>query len=287
MQVTDVNEKEYRLLNGKVTRREEQFGHSYFHNKYGWLVGSTTLLGQAIPKDEGLLNYFKHGDPYEMEERLEETSRQGTRVHQACELLMNGETVQADLLITEKEKKCVASFIEWFRAWNPTSVYTEQVVAYYLKRPTIDVKYAGTLDILCKLNGVWTVVDIKTGRQNKMSHGLQIVSYGEAVSQSLLDKDNNPIKVEKHIALYLGTAHKTNTKTKNSLGLQKSGIGWNTEESEYTFDDFMRVYDYFIFLNNGQYPEPPKVQVYPREFRLLTEIMEKPIEQSSSSEIVN
>lgn len=269
MQTTNVNETEYRLLQAKVTRREEEFGHSYWSDEHGWLIGVTTLLGMAVPKDEGLIQYFKRGDPYEMEEYLQETSAQGTRVHQASELLLNGESVPASQLLTTKEKRCVVSFIEWFRVWNPEEVKSEQVVAYILKRPeSLDLKFAGTLDILCKIDGVWCVIDIKTGRQSKINHGLQVRAYGEAVEQSM------GIKVEKYFALYLGTTHRTNVKTKNSLGLQKSGIGWNTEESTYSFEDFVRVYDFGMFLNDWKYPEPPVVQVFPETFKLLTEIQQ-------------
>lgn len=264
---TVVNEKEYRLLQTKVTRKEEEFGHSYFSSDYGWLIGVTTLLSMAIPKDEGLINYFKQGDALEMEQYLNETSAQGTRVHQAAELLLMGEAVPANTLLTMKEKRCIAAFIEWFRAWQPEETKSEQVVAYILERPNqIDVKYAGTLDILCKIQGVWCVIDIKTGRQSNLNHGLQIRAYGEAVQQSM------GIKVEKYFVLYVGTMHRTNTKTKNSLGMQKSGMGWNTEESTYTFDDFMRVYDYAMFLNKNEYPQPPVVQVFPEIFKLLTEV---------------
>ena len=48
-----VNEKQWRLLQTKVTRKEEEFGHSYWSDDYGWLVGVTTLLDRAIPKDQG------------------------------------------------------------------------------------------------------------------------------------------------------------------------------------------------------------------------------------------
>lgn len=275
MQTTTVNETEYRLLQTKVTRKDDEFGHSYWDETEGYLIGCTTLLGMAIPKDEGLIEYFKRGDKFEMEEYLNETSAQGTRVHQAAELLMLGEVVKTDTLKTMKEKKCIAAFIEWFRTWNPQNVMTEQVVVYIKKRPELptDLKYAGTLDILCKLGDEWAVIDIKTGRQSPMNHGLQIRSYGEAVNQSIADPETGkPIKVTKYFALYLGTAHKTNVKTKNTAGLQKSGLGWNTEESFYTWDDFVRVYDYGMFLQGNKYPEPPKVQVFPTEFKLLTEI---------------
>lgn len=263
-----VNEQTYRLLQTKVTRKEAEFGHSYWTDDYGWLIGVTTLLGMAIPKDEGLIQYFKRGDPYEMEEYLNETSAQGTRVHQASELLLMGEEVQAKTLLTVKEKKCVTAFIEWFRIWQPEETKSEQVVAYVLRRPDspTDLKFAGTLDILCKVAGKWCVIDIKTGRQSKVNHGLQIRAYGEAVKQSL------GIEVEKYFALYLGTTHRTNTKTTNSLGMQKSGISWNTEESTYTWDDFVQVYDFGMFLQGHKYPEPPVVQVFPETFKLMTEV---------------
>lgn len=266
-----VNEKQWRLLQTKVTRKEEEFGHSYWSDDYGWLVGVTTLLDRAIPKDKGLIEYFKRGDVYEMEERLQETSAQGTRVHKALEQLLEGEKVPLDFLKTEKEKKCVASFIEWFRIWQPQNSKSEQVVAYILKRPDkeIDIKYAGTLDLLCQLDGKWTVIDFKTGRQNDLNHGIQIRSYGEAVKQSY------GIEVEKYFTLYLGTQHTTNAKTTNSVGLPTNGIGWRAVESDFSFDDVVRIYDYAMFLNKGKYPNPPLVRAYPSEFQLLTKVNKK------------
>ena len=113
---------------------------------------------------------------------------------------------------------------------------------------------------------MWTVLDIKTGRPDPTKHGLQIRAYGEAVKQSL------GIEVEKYYALYLGTSHRTNPKTVNDIGVAKSGLGWNTEESTYDFDDVLRVYDYAMFLNKNEYPKPPVVQVFPHEFQLLEKV---------------
>lgn len=272
MQTVKVNDTEYRLKQTKVTRREEEFGHSYWSEDHGWLIGVTTILSSTIPPDQGLIEYFKRGDKFEMEEYLNETSAQGTRVHQAAELLLMGETVNSKELLTLKEKKCIAAFIEWFRIWQPEETMSEQVVAYILEREGQEnIRYAGTLDILCKVQGVWCVIDIKTGRQVDLQHGLQIRSYGEAVNQSLVDDDGKPIVVEKYFTLYVGTAHRTQGKKTNTLGLQTTGLGWCTIESNYSFEDVVRVYDFMLFLNGG-YPEPPKVQVFPEEFKLLEEV---------------
>jgi hypothetical protein len=101
-----------------------------------------------------------------------DSSERGTRVHKACEDLANGD----DAVCMEEELPCVVGFVNWFNKHQPEIIETELFVIskYY--------GFAGTVDLVCKIDGELWIIDLKTG-STQPSHGLQLKAYQQAYSE--------------------------------------------------------------------------------------------------------
>ena len=255
---TEINGVRYKLKQCEVAYFEDEFGHSYFIDDEP-VAGVTTLLSMGMPMEQGLLEYFKRTDKEAQEDILSDAQERGSNVHQAIEALLLGETVEAKNFRRKRELQGIAAFIDFFEKVRPTDVVTEQVVAY------IDdhMKFAGTLDLIATINGKRLIIDFKTSLIHSRKNELQVEAYRKAVEQSTDEQ------IDGCCLLYLGTAHKGMRPKMNDYGLLSSGFGWNFVQSTASFDDFKRAYDTALFMNNGKYPTPPKVTVYPDKWKLL------------------
>lgn len=107
----------------------------------------------------------------------------GSKVHQAIEMLLNGHTLKMDdsFLNTEtgeqeevtvKEWEAIISFADWFHEAKPKVIAVETVVYNEL--------YAGTIDLICEIDGETWIIDFKTSSNVWPSHELQISAYKHA-----------------------------------------------------------------------------------------------------------
>lgn len=259
-QTVAVNGKAFELKQCTVVRYEDEFGHSYSINGEP-VAGVTTLLSMGMPVDLGLLEYFKRNDKETQEEILLDAQERGTNVHQAIEQLLFGEKVLSANFKRPREKKAIAAFIDWFETFKPTDVQSEQVVAY-LKG---DIKFAGTMDLLCKIGDKQLLVDFKTSATPSRKNELQVEAYKAAIEQSA------DIKVDECYVLYLGTGNKGTRVTKDGNGYPTSGLGWRFLKSNSNFQEFGLAYRMALYMNNGKYPTPPQVEAYPESWQLLKE----------------
>ncbi len=264
-----VNGKAYELNQCTVVRYEDEFGHSYEIDGEP-VAGVTTLLSMGMPVDVGLLEYFKRTDKFTQEEILEDAQERGSNVHHAIERLLLGGKVSSQDFKRPKEKRSIAAFVDFFETVQPTNLQSEQVVAY-LKG---DVKFAGTLDMLCEVNGKQLLVDFKTSAIPSRKNELQVEAYKAAIEQS------TDIKIDSCYVLYLGTSNKGIRTTTDSNGLPTSGFGWRFIKSDSSFTDFGLAYRMAIYSNNGRYPTPPKVEAYPESWQILKKEVKSELHQT-------
>lgn len=255
-----VNSVAYKLKQCEVVRYEEEFGHSYSID--GEPVASvTTLLSMGAPVEAGLLEYFKRTDKDAQEEILQDALERGSNVHKALEDLLIGGKIYSSEFKRAREKKSIASFVDFFSKVKLTNAQTEQVVAY----KKADIYFAGTLDLLCTINGKRLLIDFKTSASPSFKHSLQVQAYKAAIEQSTNEK------IDGCYVLYLGSKHKGSRATYDDFGIPNNGFGWSIKRSEHTFNDFGLVYRLAILANDGKYPTPPKVEAYPEYWQILEE----------------
>lgn len=122
----------------------------------------------------------------------------GSVVHLAIEKILNGEEFRIDTKVEDKnrsteqelamrdltfeELNCVYSFVKWRDEVKPEVIATETTIFSDINN------YAGTVDFVCRIDGVPYVIDFKTSKQVSRAHELQISAYRNA-----LENGENPI----------------------------------------------------------------------------------------------
>lgn len=261
------NGKVFQLKVGEVIRLDLETDHYY------WLDGEyvpqvTHILDQAGPVGYGLREFWKENTREESEEKLKTAQEFGTKMHDACEKLLSG--LELNLLIdysTAREKKVLMAFQNWFLAWKPTNIETEQTVA--LKK---EIKAAGTLDLRALILDEDFIVDFKTSKSHQVKDEWQVRAYKQAYLESF------GIEVKNCGVLRLGTTHKGNGSYVKYLELKGgkvplTGKNWEFKVIEETTPaPFYNVYQTYLNINNGKIPEPEEIEVYPETLKLLEEV---------------
>lgn len=188
--------------------------------------GSTTILGQL---DKPFLvkwanNLGKKG--IDSTEYTNEKAKIGELIHRI---------IQSHLLHTELDvsnytdeelviaEKAFYRYLDWERQHIIEDIEVEKELV------SETYKYGGLLDIYCKVDGLWTVIDIKTSKSINIEQEIQVASY------EMLVRENN-LKVEQLLIINPG-------KEDNSKLLTK----------EITFNDSIKYFKLFKSLIDVYY----------------------------------
>lgn len=255
-----VNNKQATLASGKVRKIEDKWDWAYFSDEYGYAVSVTTMLGEAMPIGVGLKEYWKRGDKYTMEKDFERAAEHGRKVHGYVQQLNYGQEID----LSEESAavhKDVAAYVEFVRHWNPSEMQTEQIVFYSDDK----MQFAGTVDIVCRVDGKLVLIDLKTSNSISNSHYLQVLAYAKAYEQSYGEK------IDHVFVLQLGSKTKTLNMRTPILGKPSNGVGWKVYEipTHYTFESFNNIYKVWLAEHGNEYPSPPKETTYPDKMKLF------------------
>ena len=97
----------------------------------------------------------------------------GTRVHRAVELYLKGE--DCDLTGIERP---FSAFLDWRFSWDQFELLASEVMTY----DTYRNGYAGTADIIARLNNEVWLIDLKTSPRIYDEYGMQLAAYQYALS---------------------------------------------------------------------------------------------------------
>jgi len=154
---------------------------------------------EFYPSSTWICGYYPKGIPFykwlaekgwdEAEAIKVAAGNKGSRIHHAIECLTKGTVLSmTDVLpdsegeqkeFSVEEWEAVMSFVSWWKETKPVLVCQEQVVVNH------EEKYAGTLDLVVKIDGEPFIVDIKTGQNVWREHELQISSYKHAYTGAI------------------------------------------------------------------------------------------------------
>lgn len=251
-----IQEKEYKLKQGVIKRIEDDWSHSYWNDELGYVPGVTTILDQGAPTPEFLKMWWKNTELSVIQSKLETAKAHGSTVHQLLEQLNMGLEIE---LSDQPKRVCeaVASYAQFIREWRPTELEPEQVLFYVGDRV-----YAGTTDLVFVVNGKRILIDFKTASSISKTHYLQVIAYKHAYEQSYGKK------IDYTAVLQLGTKHKKLGKP-DFLDLPTQGEGWQLHIAKGDIEDFYRIYDTWLFINDGEIPKPPKIKTFPDKFQLF------------------
>lgn len=201
--------------------------------KLGVVPSATTILN-AYPQPAHLNKWIGENGWTESQRILNEAGVRGTRVHDALELLLDGETLW-EHSYTLDEWRRINAFVEWYKEAQPETIAVE--VALYSPKH----HYAGRVDYVCRLDGKVTVLDFKTSGSLYPHFPLQFAAYAQAIEET------TDIKVEQTAGLQLGT------RTKKGWKLE---VHENWREHFKVFKTIQDVWKYDNYGVGGKIKDP-------------------------------
>lgn len=148
-------------------------------------VPSVTWIAEHYPKGIGFYKWLAEHGWDEAQALKEAAGDKGSKVHAAVADLLNGITVGMEAAfvnpstgqpepLTLEEYRAILSFANWHEGAKPDTIAQDVVV--WNDRDG----YAGTVDYVCKLEGVLTVIDFKTSKGIWPGHRMQVSAYKAA-----------------------------------------------------------------------------------------------------------
>lgn len=204
-------------------------------------VPSVTWICGFYPKGIAFYKWLADKGWDEAEALKSAAGDKGSRVHLAIEQILAGDEFRIDTKVMDKtsgemvelsleELICVKSFCDWRDEVKPEILATE-ITIFSDKHG-----YAGTVDLICRIDGVLYVVDFKTSKQVWMEHELQISAYRAALESGenpIYEKNENGTDTSKMIApIEMKTAI-----------LQ---VGYNRNKNGYKFTETVDRFDMFL-----------------------------------------
>ena len=145
-----------------------------------WCYPSVTSKIDAVyPKDTYLIKWIRENGLSGQAE-FERAGEEGTEIHILIDRLIKKESLPT-FDMSEKVKRCLLSFIDWYQTFKPKIIETETMVVDH------ELRVAGTFDLKCELNvtvgketykGVY-LIDYKTSRSVHESHKIQNCTYAK------------------------------------------------------------------------------------------------------------
>ncbi len=148
-------------------------------------VPSVTWICEHYPKGIAYFKWLANKGWDEAEALKIAAGDKGSKVHLAIANLINGGTVKINEKIISRESGveeeltleeygCIISFVDWAKKVKPKFLKNEFVVI------NKEENYAGTVDLLCEIEGKKYLVDLKTSQYIWPSHELQLSAYFNA-----------------------------------------------------------------------------------------------------------
>lgn len=138
-----------------------------------WYPRVTSIL--SIKSKPALLRYYGGMRSFKAADDVKEASaREGTLVHEAVEAIAKG----GHPVIGPNAQPSVDAYLEFVRNNDIEPLLVEERIV------SREHRYAGTIDMLARVNGVVGVLDIKTGKRIYRDYGLQTAAYMQALREN-------------------------------------------------------------------------------------------------------
>ena len=150
-----------------------------FYEKDGERYPSVTTICNYYPKNKYFWKW-KFTNP-DADKIFKEAGEYGSAVHEDIEEFIKGNDVDY-IDLEENEKKSFFMFIEWFKKLQEENEV--EIIACEKMVINHKDKYAGTIDLILKINGELWIVDVKTSKAIWPSHRLQLSAYKHAMEKN-------------------------------------------------------------------------------------------------------
>ena len=197
---------------------------------------SVTTILQYMPKNKFFESWLKDVG-HNADLIMRRAGKEGTQVHEACEKLILGEEVSwmddyGNAKYSQIVWEMILKFHEFWSTYKPELISAEEFVW------SDEHKYAGTADIVCKIDDEVWLLDIKTSNSIHKSYDLQLASYAKALEES---KD---IKIDRTGIVWLKAHSRGPSKQKNVM----QGKGWKVlkvDDIDKNFELFKMIYQLY------------------------------------------
>ena len=175
----------------QITTEDERFYSKTVDGKTIW-IPSVTWICDFYPKGIAFYKWLANTGWDESQALKEAGGERGRYVHNAIEKLLTGATIHFNTVVddrelTTEEYYAVMTFVKWFETYNPIVERCEFTVF------SPDNKYAGTMDLVCLIDGERYIVDFKTSANIWPSMIIQVSAYKHAIETK--DRPVNKIAI--------------------------------------------------------------------------------------------
>ena len=221
--------KQINFLDRRVYKRDE-----------GVYYPSVTTILQYMPKNKFFDNWLKDVG-HNADLIMRKAGKEGTQVHEAAEALVLGEEVNwiddyGNAKYSQIVWEMILKFHDFWTTHKPELISAEDFVY------SDEHKYAGTADLVVKMDGEVWLLDIKTSNSIHKSYDLQLASYAKALEES------KGIKIERTGIIWLKAQSRGPSKKEGVY----QGKGWKikvVDEIDYNFDLFKTIYKLYTLEN--------------------------------------
>lgn len=226
--------KQINFLDRRVYKRGE-----------GVYYPSVTTILQYMPKNKFFETWMKDVG-HNADLIMRKAGKEGTQVHEAAEDLVEGKEVSwmddyGRAKYSQIVWEMILKFADFWKTYKPELISSEQFVW------SDEHKFAGTADIVCKMNGEVWLIDIKTSNSIHKSYDLQLASYAKGLEES------RDIKIDRTAILWLKAQSRGPSKQKKVI----QGKGWKLlqiDEIEKNFELFKLIYKLYELENPNTEP---------------------------------
>ena len=206
---------------------------------------SVTTILQYMPKNKFFDNWLKDVG-HSADLIMRKAGKEGTQVHEAAEALVLGKEVNwmddyGNAKYSQLVWEMILKFYDFWSTYKPELISTEEFVF------SDKHKYAGTADLLVKMNGETWLLDIKTSNNLHRSYNLQLAAYAKALEEA------KGIKIDRTGIIWLKASTRSASKKKGVY----QGKGWQIktiDEIDYNFDLFLTIYKLYLLENPNTQP---------------------------------
>ena len=217
--------KQINFLDRRVYKRSE-----------GVYYPSVTTILQYMPKNKFFESWLKDVG-HNADLIMRKAGKEGTQVHEAAEKLVLGEEISwmddyGNAKYSQIVWEMILKFADFWRTYKPELISTEDFVW------SDEHKYAGTADLVVKMDKQIWLLDLKTSNSLHKSYDLQLASYAKALGES------KGIKVERTGIVWLKSSTRGPSKKKGVY----QGKGWQVkiiDEIDKNFKLFKTIYELY------------------------------------------
>ena len=188
-EIKEIN-KEKKII--RITTPDERW-YVKEENGQNLFYPSTTWICSYYPKTTAFMKWFASKGFDEAQLIKEQAGSRGHKVHQGITDLIEGKTLPMDTKyptpntgeleeLTVEEYEYLISFDSWYKEAKPV-IHANEIVVWNEEH-----RYAGTVDLICEINNILWLIDLKTSKSIWPSHETQVSAYKHCMDTTRIKK---------------------------------------------------------------------------------------------------